>query len=447
MFSKKISLNKINLDYFKIGNNFFLIGIFFLPSALPIGGIFLLISLFISFIINKENLFQSRWNSLFLVSIIGIIFSTLYNSFINPSENIVEFDKSLIWLNLFNWIPIFLCYLGSQVYLKSRKQIILFIKFLIAGTIPVIASCILQKYFGIYGPFSTLYGTIVWFNYNFSEQEVLRTTGLFNNPNYLGMWLVICLPFSLSLLNQEKDKLKWFFLFIINIFFTYFAFSTYSRNAFFGIILSFLIVFERKKLIYLSILFLGGFLIFGYFLPNLLDINFTGIIDLSAFTRSGNLSSFNASHNHPRIVIWKSVVQFISARPFLGWGGGTFAYMFAEKGRILHLQNYQHSHNILFEIAYNFGIPTALLIGSTILVMISKGLKRIYNFKKSISKHSFIQPIVACCIIFSLAHMTDITYYDGKISIIFSLILAALKNIIDKNNILDKEKILSTDYK
>lgn len=447
MFSKNINLNKINLDYLKIGNYFFLIGIFFLPSALPIGGILLLISLFVSYTNNKEHLFQNKWNSLFLISIIGIILSTLYNCIINPSENLAEFDKSLIWLNLFNWVPIFLCYLGSQVYLKSKKQIILFIKFLIAGTIPVIVSCVLQKYFNIYGPFSTLYGTIVWFNYNFSEQEVLRTTGLFNNPNYLGMWLVICLPLSLSLLNQEKDKLKWLFLFILNIIFTYFAFLTYSRNAFIGIILSFLIVFERKKLIYLSLSCFGGFLIFSYFLPNLLDFNFSGIIDLSAFTRSGELSSFDANLNHPRIVIWKSVTKYISARPFLGWGGGTFAYMFNEKENFSKLSNFQHSHNILFEIAYNFGIPIALLIGSTILVMISKGLKKICNLKKNISKNLLIQPIVASCIIFSLAHMTDITYYDGKISIIFSLILAALKNIIDKNNILDKEYILNADHK
>ena len=442
MLNNKISFNRLNLDYLKIGNTLFLFGIFFLPSAIPIGGIFLLLSLFISFINNKENLFQNKWNLLFLVSTVGIILGTIYNCLINPTEDLLKFDKSLIWLNLFNWIPIFLCYLGSQVYLKSKKQLILFIKFLVAGTIPVIASCVLQKYFDIYGPFSTLYGTVVWFNYNFSEQEVLRSTGLFNNPNYLGMWLVMCLPFSLSLLNYEKEKLNLSFLFFINLLFTYFAFLTYSRNAFLGIILSFLIIFDRKKLIYLFILCLGGFLIFGYLLPILLDINLTGIADLSAFTRGGNLPSFNANLDHPRIIIWKSVIQFISARPLLGWGGGTFAYMFGEKESFLHLQNYQHSHNIMLEIAHNFGIPIALLIGITVLAMIFKGFKKIFKFNKKISKNKLFRAIIAACLIFSLAHMTDITYFDGKISILFSVILAALKNVIDQNNDLEIEKEL-----
>ena len=78
--------------------------------------------------------------------------------------------------------------------------------------------------------------------------------------------------------------------------------------------------------------------------------------------------------------------------------------------------------------------------------MITKGIKKIYVLNKDISKNALFQPIVAACIIFSLAHMSDITYFDGKISIIFSLILAALKNLIDKNTNLDKEKVLIAEY-
>ena len=137
-----------------------------------------------------------------------------------------------------------------------------------------------------------------------------------------------------------------------------------------GIVLSFLIVFERKRLIYLSLFLVSGFIIFAYLLPNFLDINFSAIIDLSAFERFGQISSFNANLNHPRILIWKSVIQFISERPIFGWGGGTFASIFVQQENLSDLKSYQHSHNILFEIAYNFGIPIASLIGSTIFLMI-----------------------------------------------------------------------------
>ena len=128
------------------------------------------------------------------------------------------FDISNIWLNLFNWIPIFFAYIGFQIYLATEKQRLLFQKFLIAGTIPVIASCFMQKFLGIYGPFETLFGTIVWFNYNFSQEQINHVSGLFNNPNYLGMWLTICLPFSLSSLKSEKYfSYRKVLLYIINL--------------------------------------------------------------------------------------------------------------------------------------------------------------------------------------------------------------------------------------
>ena len=33
-----------------------------------------------------------------------------------------------------------------------------------------------------------------------------------------------------------------------------------------------------------------------------------------------------------------------------------------------------------------------------------------------------------------MTHMSDVTYFDGKISILFSVFMAALKNIIDKKD-------------
>ena len=147
---KKIIYNPLFKNNLNIGNKFFLIGILFLPSALPIGAFFLLISLIISFLSAKNKLLKNKWNILFFIWILGVLFSSTYNTFIIPPKALIEVDKSLVWINLFNWIPIFFAYLGFQQYLKSEKQIILFIKFLISGTIPVIASAIMQKYFNHY---------------------------------------------------------------------------------------------------------------------------------------------------------------------------------------------------------------------------------------------------------------------------------------------------------
>ena len=50
----------------------------------------------------------------------------------------------------------------------------------------------------------TLNGLIIW--YQRPLDNITGMTGLFNNPNYLGMWLTLCLPFALSALKLEKNN-------------------------------------------------------------------------------------------------------------------------------------------------------------------------------------------------------------------------------------------------
>ena len=142
---KKFDLKNIVSNDLFFGERLFLIGIFFLPSALPIGGFFLLCSIFISiYNSDNENLIKNDWNFIFLICISLISLSTFYNCFFNLPASLQNIDKSIILLNLFNWIPIYFAYLGFQFYLKNKRQRLLFQKFLISGTIPVLASCIMH---------------------------------------------------------------------------------------------------------------------------------------------------------------------------------------------------------------------------------------------------------------------------------------------------------------
>ena len=64
-------------------------------------------------------------------------FNSLYAYLKINYEPILEINKNIIWLNLFNWIPILILYLGFQIYLFNVKQRYLF-GLLISGTFPVI---------------------------------------------------------------------------------------------------------------------------------------------------------------------------------------------------------------------------------------------------------------------------------------------------------------------
>ena len=434
--SKKFNLKTILSNDLYIGEKLFLVGIFFLPSALPIGGFFLLASIFIAFSNNNENLIRNKWNFIFLIPTLLIIFSTLYNYFFSLSPILKDIDKSIIFLNLFNWIPIYFTFLAFQIYLKSERQRLLFQKFLISGTVPVLISCIMHKFLNIYGPFETLFGTIVWFNYKsiIEGGGVIPSggvTGLFNNPNYLGMWLTICLPFSISLLRIEKLKSNKLILFVLNLLIIYFAISTNSRNAFLGIFISLIIIFGIRKIIYFSFLIIIGFLIFNYFLPNLLDINDNHLFD--------KLTNFDPNLNYPRLNIWKNAIYLISQRPFLGWGAGTLPYVTTY---LPPFQNYQHTHNLIIEIAFNFGIPISLIVFTSVATILKKAFMKILSIRNSLDEYKIYISFLAAFTVFIISQLNDITYYDGKISIIFSVLLAGLKNIIEeKNNIKNDLKI------
>ncbi len=411
------------------GNLIFLFGIFFLPSALPIGIILLLISIFFSFTTNKENLLKNKYNLAFFICLIIIVVSTIINSFPNPLDELLGSQNSILWLNLFNWIPIYFAFLGFQIYLKSERQRLLFQKFLISGTIPVIASCFMHKFLNIYGPFKTLFSTVVWFNYEYVlGMDIPNITGggvsgLFNNPNYTGMWLTLCLPFSLSLLRSEKINKNKLFLLILNIFFVYFVLVTNSRNAFLGLLIIFLLTFGIRKFIYFTFFIIFGFFIFNLLMPNLLNID--------GFHLFNKLSNIDLNLNSPRINIWVKAISLIAQKPIFGWGAGSLPYvnMFLPP-----FQNYQHTHNMIIELAANFGIPLATLVFLLIIRILQKSIEKLNSLKKSYQKNFSYKPFIISFVIFLISHLNDITYYDGKISILFSVLLASLIQIIGQEN-------------
>ena len=416
-----IENNLFNEKYLRLGNVFFLIGIFFLPSALPIGGIFLLFSLIISLFFNRQNTLQNIFDYIAIFSIFIILIVTLYNTIFNQKYLSLSFDQSLIWLNLLNWLPIFISFIGFKIYLRDSKQKLIFQKFLVAATVPVIISCVMQDFLNIYGPFRTLFGSIVWFNYDSSLE---RVSGLFNNPNYLGMWLTLCFPFSISLLKLEKNYKYKFFLYIFNFSIIYFAIATSSRNALIGLFFTLICFLGIRKFFYFLFFLILGIFIFDYMIPNALDLN-----HLYLYNKFSNL--IDPTFTNPRISIWGKVLAFISEKPFLGWGAGTlpFITMFTPP-----FHNYQHSHNIILELAYNFGIPLCLLVSTSVIALVYKSFKKINEMKSFIENYSINLAFLVSTLVFLLAHLTDVTYYDGKISILICILLAGLRTILPEKN-------------
>ena len=98
----------------------------------------------------------------------------------------------------------------------------------------------------------------------------------------------------------------------------------------------------------------------------------------------------------------------------------------------------QHSHNIFLEIAINHGLPSSLIIFSTLILLIFHSCRK---SSISINRESFKNQTInfdkawiISFITFFLIHVFDITYFDGRISTTAWLLLAGMRSIINEGN-------------
>ena len=129
----------VNKNYSKY---LFRLGIFLLPSAMMISFLLILLSLVEVFRKNFDKFLKDKWTKGFIVSIPFLLISC----FSHKIDNDLQSNISLSLIGLFNWIPYFFCFFGFQYYLSSEKDRNLISKLLIAGTVPVIFSAIMQYF-------------------------------------------------------------------------------------------------------------------------------------------------------------------------------------------------------------------------------------------------------------------------------------------------------------
>lgn len=424
-------------DILEFGNKIFLLGVLFLPSALPISIILFLPSLFIGFLKKDFYIFKDKWNYPLLVSIGIILFSSLNISFLNKDLVLNNYDISLIWINLFNWLPIFFYFWGFQIYLKKHQQRIIFAKILLLGSIPVIVSFALQFFFKIYGPFKTFFDLIVWYQKPLVAGNFVA--GLFSNPNYASIWLGLVLPFAVFFLNRyKKVPVKAIFLLFLCVSLIYCIFLTGSRNGILSLGIISLFIFGYRKFFLFSFSFISI-----YFLPKIYPYFYD---PSNRIYLIGDKFLLDFTFQTPRIDIWRSALLRIQERPFWGWGGSTFPYLHLFKNETFmppkNIILAQHSHNIVLELSHNFGIPLTILMLLTMLLLIYKSLQIIYFSYESNNKLLLEKVWLTSIIIFLSTHLTDITFYDGKISILISILFSGLKCILD-NKISNKKDVLS----
>ena len=411
---------------------FFRIGVFLLPSAMGISLIFFLVSMLKICYRYWGFYLKDRWNFSFLIATFFLLISTFINSkepFLGQYVRLPYIDEHVRWIGLFNWIPFFVYFWICQFFVKTKEDRIIISNLLIAGTLPLFFSMFTQSFLSWHGPFQALNGLIVWY-----QRKEYQYSGFFSNVSYTSCWLSIILPFAISRLNFFKfNKVKIIFFFFFTLITIIGIFLTQSIDSIFGIFITFVYLFFSDTFLAWLTLFLTTILFLGLSFKPITDylslylekfISFLNLYDVFLSNLFSKLTT--------RLEIIKYNLTSIYQNPLFGEGNGSYSLTLQIGDN--SVGNIIHSHNFFHEIALSYGIFSFLFITLPILGIFYLSFKNIYYFDNSnkftlANYNYFDKAWFTAFLILLLLQLADLQYFDARISCVFWLLLAGLKEI------------------
>ena len=276
----------------------------------------------------------------------------------------------------------------------------------------------------------TLNGLIIW--YQRPLDNITGMTGLFNNPNYTGLWLNLIFPFCLAeLIHFRKYKLKSIFTYLFSFLFAFCTVLTNSRAAWISILMGSALMFGKKGLKFILYLLMSIFFVLSATIFPILGNNtlffLRSIIPTSIWME---FTDFQIS----RLDIWNSALKTIINNPIFGTGGGSFPEIYKYETGLWK----GHAHNLPLELFVSYGIPAGIIILLPITYLFLVSTKIIF-FKRPIQTSIFDKAWLTSILLLLFSQLVDVQYFDGRISIVFWILLSGARNIFDQ----DKDNLSS----
>ena len=89
-----------------------------------------------------------------------------------------------------------------------------------------------------------------------------------------------------------------------------------------------------------------------------------------------------------------------------------------------------HAHNLPLELMVSYGIPAAVLIFAPIIILVVIATRKIFSEVNIQNNLIFEKAWIVSLLVLLSSQLVDVQYFDGRISILFWILLSGTKNII-----------------
>lgn len=359
-------------------------------------------------------------------AIIGLValsyFSLLFNLSMDRKRELVFFPiNKYVWIYALVYILATVASVSFSDSLYVGAITVLFVLFFIVFTnsirtrrqlrgvvIAMVWAGVLVALFGFVqfmfpGSFSGGWVDENMFDYRFRVYSTLQ------NPNVLGEYFLLIIPFAFACLLTAKSNQGRLFYIIATIAMLACLVLTYSRGSYLGIIISiavFLVMLDRR--------FILPGIILAVIIVLVLPTTF-----IERFSSIGNTSDGSTSY---RVFIWLGTIAMLRHYWFSGIGPGEWAFKQVYPVYSYNAISAPHAHNLFLQITCDTGV-IGLFIFLAILYQYFKNMFHTLRVGKPREQRTFVIAGISSIIGFIVQSMTDYTFYNYRVMLLFWAVL------------------------
>ena len=242
-----------------------------------------------------------------------------------------------------------------------------------------------------------------------------RITAFLDNPNMLGAYLVIVLPFAIAQSKSPEKKITKAFYFLSVIAIVACLILTWSRGAWLGAIIALVVFFLASNFrnIWAVIIGLASMPALALILPYEFVDRFT-----STFSMNDSTVTY-------RFDTWKGVAGMIKDYFWTGIGVGESAFMqIYPKYALSGTETVMHSHNLFLQILLELGILGLLVFLIIIFMFTQKCFVGIKESRRGSKSRLMTSAGLASVCGALVTGLTDHTFYNYRVFLVFWVFVA-----------------------